>query len=148
MDKLEHESLIQLVIGIAMKPWLSRSMLPNIKIWGNWWSNFSENLRVVALKLLELTQFASPNLWIYFNFVRCWGPLWLRAIFHAQFIYWEVYENSLFNTLYLSMWPRGRVDDLSFFEYLSLFCFLSIEFHCTFSISYKILPYFVYYYCI
>ena len=43
----------------------------------------------------------------------------------------------------------GRVDDLSFFEYLSPFCFLSIEFHCTFSISYKILPYFVsYYYCI
>ena len=43
---------------------------------------------------------------------------------------------------------RGRVDDLSFFEYLSPFCFLSIEFHCTFSISYKILPYYVYYYCI
>ena len=39
---------------------------------------------------------------------------------------------------------RGRVDDLSFFEYLSSFCFLSIEFHCIFSISYKILPYFVY----
>ena len=35
-----------------------------------------------------------------------------------------------------------------FFEYISPFCFLSIEFHCTFSISYKILPYFVYYYCI
>ena len=31
---------------------------------------------------------------------------------------------------------RGRVDDLSFFEYLSPFCFLLIEFHCTFSISY------------
>ena len=31
---------------------------------------------------------------------------------------------------------------------LSPFCFLSIEFHSTFSISYKILPYFVYYYCI
>ena len=43
---------------------------------------------------------------------------------------------------------RGRVDDLSFFEYLSSFCFLSIEFHSTFSISYKILPHFVYYYCI
>ena len=42
----------------------------------------------------------------------------------------------------------GRVDDLSFFEYLSPFCFLSIEFHCTFSISYKILAYFLYYYCI
>ena len=26
---------------------------------------------------------------------------------------------------------RGREDDLSFFEYLSPFCFLSIEFHCT-----------------
>ena len=31
---------------------------------------------------------------------------------------------------------RGRVDDLSFLEYLSPFCFLSIEFHCTFSISF------------
>ena len=29
---------------------------------------------------------------------------------------------------------------LSFSEYLSTFCFLSIDFHCTFSISYKILP--------
>ena len=32
---------------------------------------------------------------------------------------------------------RGRGDDLSFFEYLSPFCFLSVEFHCTFSISIK-----------
>ena len=31
-------------------------------------SNFSPNLRVVSLKLLELTQFAWPNLSIYFNF--------------------------------------------------------------------------------
>ena len=38
--------------------------------------------------------------------------------------------------------------EFAFFEYLSPFCFLSIEFHCAFSISYKILPYFVYYYCI
>ena len=44
--------------------------------------------------------------------------------------------------------PWGRVDDLSFLKNLSSFCFLSIEFHCTFPISYKILPYFVYYYCI
>ena len=36
------------------------------------------------------------------------------------------------------------MDDLSFFEYLSPFCFLSIEIHCTFSISYKILPYFIF----
>ena len=43
---------------------------------------------------------------------------------------------------------RGRVDDLSFFDYLSSFCFLLIEFHCTFTISYKILPDYVHYYCI
>ena len=43
---------------------------------------------------------------------------------------------------------QGRVDALSFFEYLCPFCFLSIEFHYPFSISYKILPHFVYYYCI
>ena len=47
-------------------------------------------------------------------------------------------------TLYTSI--QGRVDDLSFFEYLSQFYFLSIELHCTVSISFKILPYFVYYY--
>ena len=40
----------------------------------------------------------------------------------------------------------GMVDDLSFFEYLSQFCCLLIQFHCTFSISYKILQYFVCYY--
>ena len=40
------------------------------------------------------------------------------------------------------------MDDWSFFKYLSTFCFLLIEFHCTFSISYEILPYFGYYYCI
>ena len=36
---------------------------------------------------------------------------------------------------------------ISFFEYLSPFCFLSIEFHFAFSIFYKILPYFVYCSC-
>ena len=40
------------------------------------------------------------------------------------------------------------MDDLSFFDYLSPFCFLLIEFLCTFSISYKILSDSVYYYCI
>ena len=38
---------------------------------------------------------------------------------------------------------RGREDDLSFFKSI----FLLIDFHCTFSISYKILPDHVYYYC-
>ena len=35
-----------------------------------------------------------------------------------------------------------------FFDCLSPFSFLLIEFHCTFSISYRTLPYYVYYYCI
>ena len=39
---------------------------------------------------------------------------------------------------------RGRVDDSSFFEYLRPFCFLLVEFHCSFSISYKILPDYVF----
>ena len=66
----------------------------------------------------------------------------------------NIYFNSNFKksiTVYGSFFNiivRGRVDDLSFFEYLSPFCFLSIEFHSAFSISYKILPYFVYYCCI
>ena len=34
---------------------------------------------------------------------------------------------------------RGTVDGLSYFDYLSLFCFLLIEFHCTF-------PYLIKYY--
>ena len=65
-DKLEHISLIQLVTGIASKPWLSGNMLPTIKPCENGWSNFPENLRVVAIKFIELTQFVSPNLTISF----------------------------------------------------------------------------------
>ena len=60
-DKLEHVSLMQLVTGIATKPWKSGSMFPNIKTCRNRWSNFSANLRIVSLKLLELTRFLSPN---------------------------------------------------------------------------------------
>ena len=44
--------------------------------------------------------------------------------------------------------PRGRVDDLSFLDGLSPFCFLLIESYCTFYISYKILANYVDYYCI
>ena len=36
---------------------------------------FQINLRIVALKLLELTRFVSPNQSIYFNFVRCLGSV-------------------------------------------------------------------------
>ena len=63
------------LIGTATKPRLSGNMLPNINTCENWCWYISENLRILALKLLELTQFASSNLAIYFNFVW-WGPLW------------------------------------------------------------------------
>ena len=43
---------------------------------------------------------------------------------------------------------RVRVDDFSFFDCLSTFCFLLTEFHCTFSFSYKIQTNYVYYYYI
>ena len=38
------------------------------------------------------------------------------------------------------------VDDFSLFDCLNPFCFLFIEFHCTFSISYKIQSNYAYYY--
>ena len=66
---MKETKLFKLVTGTEMKPWLSRNMLPNINTCENGWSNFSANLRVVLLKLLELTQFAWPNLSIYFNFL-------------------------------------------------------------------------------
>ena len=47
----------------------SGNTLPSIKTCENGWSNFSENLRIVALKLLELTLFLSPNLSIYDYFL-------------------------------------------------------------------------------
>ena len=40
------------------------------------------------------------------------------------------------------------MSDSSFFDCSSPFYFLSIEFHCTFSIYYKMLVHDVYYYCI
>ena len=58
------------------KPWLSGDMLPNIYVCKNGWLNVSENLRIVALKFLELTQFASPNQSSYFNFCTVLGVRW------------------------------------------------------------------------
>ena len=66
---MKETKLFQLVTGIEMKPWLARNMLPDVNTWENGWSNSSANLRVVSWKLLEITQFAWPNLSIYFNFL-------------------------------------------------------------------------------
>ena len=51
-----------------------------------------------------------------------------------------IYRNTRLN--------RGGGGMTSFFDCSSLFCFLFIEYHCSFSISYKIVPHYVYYHCI
>ena len=66
---MKETKLLELVTCTEMKPWLSRNMLLNTNTCENGWSNFSANLIVVSLKLLELTQFTWPNLSIYFNFL-------------------------------------------------------------------------------
>ena len=69
LELFEHVFLTQLVTGIATKPWLSWNMFSNIKRCDNGWSNFSENLKIVVLKLLELTLFLSTNISIYSYFL-------------------------------------------------------------------------------
>ena len=81
--------LFELVTCIATKPWLSGNMLPNIKTCENWWSNFSENMRVVALKMPELTQLESQNLSICINFVLGEGSMIFHfSIVKVHFIFW------------------------------------------------------------
>ena len=55
----------QLVTGRATKPWPREICFSKYKNVQNGWSNFSENLRIVALKLPEFTRFLSPNPSIY-----------------------------------------------------------------------------------
>ena len=75
--------------------------------------------------------------------VRNIATISVRILYYTHFL--KKIELGLCN--FFIIYPR-KTGEGAFFEYLSPFCFLSIEVHCTFSISYKILPYFVYYYCI
>ena len=64
---------------------------------------FSENLRVVAIKLLKLIQFASPNLSICFNFVRYYQvPLYGTLILYGVHRCCTVYFNFVTFTVYHS----------------------------------------------
>ena len=64
--------MFDLLIGTATKLRLSGYMLRNINTFEIESWHFSENLKIVALKLLELTPLTSPKISIYFNFVwRC-----------------------------------------------------------------------------
>ena len=74
---LQAESKIQLVLLLVLiYPYLiwegRRNSCNTCK---NGWTNFSTNLRILVLKLPELTRFTSPNKSIYCNFVRCWGSV-------------------------------------------------------------------------
>ena len=65
---MKETKLFELVTGTEMKPWLSRNMLPNINTRENFIFEFLTKISE-SLKLLELTQFAWPNLSIYLNFI-------------------------------------------------------------------------------
>ena len=60
--KWRDSKLFDLVTGTETKPRLWGNILPNIKSCEHGWSNFSENSRIVALKLEDLTRFLLPNL--------------------------------------------------------------------------------------
>ena len=88
--------MTQLVTGIAMKPLLLGNKKANIRTCKNGWLNFLDNFNIMALKLLQLTQFLSPNLSIYsyllqFSFVLG-GSLCSKVIFPSHTIYREVYN--------------------------------------------------------
>ena len=53
--------MFDFVTGTASKSWPSSNMLQNIKTCENVGSNFSENLKIVALKFVEITRLLSPK---------------------------------------------------------------------------------------
>ena len=59
--------LLDFVTVRGMKPWRSVNSLPNTKTCRNERWNFSDNFRMVVLKLLVLTRFLSPNISIYIS---------------------------------------------------------------------------------
>ena len=69
-------------------------------------------------------------------------------LWHCSVLKFYLSTNKIIFLWNLGNGEWGRVNDLWFFDYLSPFCFLLIEFHCTFVLSYKMLQYFVYYYYI
>ena len=89
---------------------------------------------------LSFFEYLSPFCFLSIEFLSTFSISYKILPYFVYFIVFRLGSDKLS--------PRGRTDDLYFFEYSSPFCFLSIEFHSIFYISYKILQYFVYYYCI
>ena len=90
--------LLGIVTGIATKRRLSWNMVPNINPCENEWSNISENLRVVAIKLFELTQFASSNLSINCNFSCDKGDFPSQSINREVYAWYNFVDNYFLNT--------------------------------------------------
>ena len=99
--------MIRLVTGTVTKPWLWGIMSPTIQTCKNLCSYFLENMRIQALKSLDLIWFLSI-LSIHFNFVRCWGPLWYyhirRFSVHNRQIEKSMYS-SVFSNLFVLLPP-------------------------------------------
>ena len=58
-------------------------------------SNFLENLRIMTLKLLELTQFAAQNLSVYLNFILCWRSVMMLTFLNKPPVDSPLIENSM-----------------------------------------------------
>ena len=87
------------------------------------------------------------NLWLILeNYI----PGWIFYLFtcvkencNESFLEWMI-NSKLITRMFKYPKRSGRMDNSSFFDCSSPFCFMSIQFPCTSSIPYKIWPYHVY----
>ena len=95
--------MFDLVTGTATKPCISWKHVPNIKTRGNGWSNFSENLRIAALKLFKLTRFLSPFTSIFSYVLKFCTALGIRCdvdIFKLPPVLSSLNEKSMMDKIY------------------------------------------------
>ena len=87
----------------ATKPWLSWNILPNIKTYENGWANFSENLRIMAIKLLELKLNSQHQIYQFTYILYSFGVLCDIDIFK-----WTI--------LYFAVWVMNKIHQFIFVE--------------------------------
>ena len=109
---MKETKLFELVTDTKTKPWLSGNMqlYIYIYIYAKINGRISQHIPVVALNLLELTQFAWPNLSIYFNFL-CTVPRG-DVIKRTRFLMRPpviIYHTAEVNITILSSGPAARV---------------------------------------
>ena len=90
-DKFERvdTKILELVTGIATKPRLSLNVTKYKNI-QKWMVEFISKSEIRGDKIARVYSIRMTKQSMYFNFVRCWGPFWYRAIFRAQSISREV----------------------------------------------------------